>query len=198
MIANQLVTILQSTISKTSEGLTVNTYSPLYVNYNANVQPMRLTQSTAKAWGLTDIQVNIKLMFCDYDPTLHEGMRVISDDNCLYDIRGINHWNFSTNHSELLLVPVQGEQYLTCTFFKVNNPLLVADVVATVNGRNISATFPAGTVITALKPTIYITNYLAMTPASGSAQNFTNPVTYSVSIANGQPVKYVLTVAVSP
>ena len=54
-------------------------------------------------------------------------------------------------------------------------------VYGNINGNNISVTVPAGTDLSSLVPTITISDHATVEPASGVAQNFTNPVTYRVT-----------------
>lgn len=58
----------------------------------------------------------------------------------------------------------------------------------------ITVTVPQGTVLTALTPTI-VHNGASISPASGVAQDFTNPVTYTVTAADGSTKAYVVTVS---
>jgi hypothetical protein len=71
-------------------------------------------------------------------------------------------------------------------------------VNATINEANktITADVPAGTNIAALIPTITISPLASINPATGVAQNFTNPVNYTVTAENGTSVVYTVTVTV--
>ena len=59
--------------------------------------------------------------------------------------------------------------------------------------HTIAVTVPSGTDITALIPTIVIAG-ASISPLSGVAQNFTNPVTYTVTAADGSTQNYIVTV----
>ena len=63
--------------------------------------------------------------------------------------------------------------------FKIVNPALtgIIDSVA----RTITFTVPAGTTLTSLSTEISVASGHSISPASGAAQNFTNPVTYTVT-----------------
>ncbi|MGD0499085.1 MAG: GLUG motif-containing protein [Bryobacteraceae bacterium] len=61
----------------------------------------------------------------------------------------------------------------------------------------ISLTVPRGTDITALVPTITI-NGASISPASGIAQNFASPVTYTVTATDSSIQQYTVTVKFSP
>lgn len=69
---------------------------------------------------------------------------------------------------------------------EVLNPILsfkVNDLDATINNTNktISLTMPEGTDLTALSPVIELSEGVAITPASGTAIDFTNPVVYTIT-----------------
>lgn len=66
-----------------------------------------------------------------------------------------------------------------------------------ITGTNIAVTVPFGTVITTLVPSITITG-VSVNPASGVTQNFTNPVQYTVTAANGSTQIYTVTVTIAP
>jgi len=67
---------------------------------------------------------------------------------------------------------------------------------STINESNhsISLTVPFNTDVTTLVPTITITG-VSVSPLSGVAQNFTNPVTYIVTAADGSTQAYIVTVS---
>ena len=52
--------------------------------------------------------------------------------------------------------------------------------------------FPAGTDVTHLTPTIVISNYATIEPKSGVAQDFTNPVYYTVTSLSGATAQYMV------
>ncbi len=64
------------------------------------------------------------------------------------------------------------------------------------SAHTISLTMPVGTDVTTLIPTITITG-TSVNPASGVAQNFTSPVSYTVTAADASTQVYVVTVAVA-
>ncbi|GHV96629.1 hypothetical protein AGMMS50293_29490 [Spirochaetia bacterium] len=69
--------------------------------------------------------------------------------------------------------------------------------VGTINGTAISVTVPYGTDVTNLTPTV-IHNGASVSPASGETQDFTGPVTYTVTAALGSTQEYTVTVTVAP
>jgi len=82
-------------------------------------------------------------------------------------------------------------------FEAAKNAGLTADVTATVSGTDIAATVPFGTAVTALVPTIKIAG-MSVTPASGAAQDFTNPVTYTVMADDMSTKAFKVAVTVAP
>jgi len=76
---------------------------------------------------------------------------------------------------------------------------LTLAVVGTIDetGKTIALTVPYGTAVTALVPTITITGS-SVSPVSLVAQNFTSPVTYTVTAANASTQPYIVTVTVAP
>jgi hypothetical protein len=59
----------------------------------------------------------------------------------------------------------------------------------TISGTNITKTFPHGTDVTALAPTITVSDGATVNPASGAAQNFSQDVTYTVTADDGKTKK---------
>jgi len=68
---------------------------------------------------------------------------------------------------------------------------------ATISGTNINMTVPYGTNVTALAPT-YMINGTSCAPLSGSSQNFSSPVQYTVKAADNSTQIYTVTVTVTP
>jgi hypothetical protein len=60
--------------------------------------------------------------------------------------------------------------------------------------KTVSLEVPAGTDVTALVPTITISAYATVSPSSGVAQNFTAPVTYTVTAQDGSNQAWIVTV----
>jgi hypothetical protein len=60
--------------------------------------------------------------------------------------------------------------------------------------HTVSLTLPAGTNVTALSPVIAVSEKAAVSPASGVMQDFSNPVTYTVTAENGSAQPYTVTV----
>ncbi len=65
---------------------------------------------------------------------------------------------------------------------------------ATIAGTNITLTVPPNQNVTSLAPTFTISPLATLSPASGSTQNFTNPVAYTVTAQNGTTQVYTVAV----
>ncbi|HOH38588.1 MAG TPA: DUF1566 domain-containing protein [Spirochaetota bacterium] len=66
---------------------------------------------------------------------------------------------------------------------------------ARITGTTVKSVLPLGTSVTALAPVI-THNGAAISPESGAAQNFTNPVTYTVTATDGTTEQYTVSVTV--
>jgi len=73
---------------------------------------------------------------------------------------------------------------------------LTPAVTADVTGTTITATVPYGTDVTSLTPTIMVSEEATLDPASGTAQDFTSPVSYTVTAEDGTETTYTVTVTV--
>ena len=72
----------------------------------------------------------------------------------------------------------------------------VNSINGVISGSSITVTVASGTAVTALKPVITISDKATVLPASGAEQDFTNPVTYTVTAENGDKKEYIVTVVV--
>jgi hypothetical protein len=100
------------------------------------------------------------------------------------------------------VAPSPAKDITSYQFLSVNNGGLGANVTATINGAAIAATVPFGTDVTALVATFATTG--ASVAVGGTAQtsgitanNFTTPVTYTVTAANGSTAVFTVTVTVA-
>ena len=75
--------------------------------------------------------------------------------------------------------------------FQFTNPEVMADIRS--DGR-IEAEMPYGTDLTHLTPVITISDKSAISPMSGEAMDFTNPVTYTVIAEDGSQSVYLAVV----
>jgi hypothetical protein len=76
---------------------------------------------------------------------------------------------------------------------------LTPEVTGTISeaDKKIALTVPFGTDLSTLSPTITVSEKATVSPASGTAQNFANPVTYTVTAEDGTTQAYTATVTVS-
>jgi len=72
----------------------------------------------------------------------------------------------------------------------------ILGLTGTIAGTSISLTVPYGTSRTSLTPTVVITG-ASVSPASGVARDFTNPVVYTVTAEDGSTKAYTVTVTVA-
>ncbi|WP_405266345.1 beta strand repeat-containing protein [Cellulophaga sp. Ld12] len=86
---------------------------------------------------------------------------------------------------------IEGNDSKDITDFAING------VAGTITGTNISVTLPAGTDVTALEPTVTHTG-ATISPVSDAAQDFTNPVIYTVTAEDASTQEYTITVTVAP
>ncbi|NAS32250.1 DUF5018 domain-containing protein [Flavobacteriaceae bacterium R38] len=75
---------------------------------------------------------------------------------------------------------------------KVINSFIISGVNGTINNESnlITGTLEEGISLTSLTPTISISPGATISPASGVSQDFTNPVTYTVTAEDGSTVDY--------
>jgi len=89
------------------------------------------------------------------------------------------------------------------SFLAANNSGLTADVVGTINGTNIAVKVPFGTNVTALVATFATTGQsvavgTAAQTSGTTANDFTSPVVYKVTAADGSTQSYTVTVTIAP
>jgi len=72
-----------------------------------DVQPKSLSEAQLKQWGLSTLTQDAKVI-SDFsnNPYLVIGNRVRVDSDIVFDIRARNPWD---NHTEYVIIPVQGE-----------------------------------------------------------------------------------------
>ncbi len=80
------------------------------------------------------------------------------------------------------------------TSFKFTNPTV--DATIDQEKKTIVAELPEGTVVTALAPTIVVSDKATVFPASGEAQDFSKVVKYQVTAEDGSTTVYSVTVSV--
>jgi hypothetical protein len=77
-----------------------------------------------------------------------------------------------------------------------DNAGLSADIAATIGATSVTLTVPHGVDLTKLKPTVADTG-ASLTPSSDTAQDFTNPVNYTVTAQDGSSKTYGVTITVA-
>lgn len=81
------------------------------------------------------------------------------------------------------------KKILSFTFYKSDNQVLAQDNVAVISHDSILISLPASTNVSNLIPTISYSGF-GVSPASKTAQNFTNPVLYTVTAEDGSTATY--------
>lgn len=110
MITDTSVSLYQKVTTKSAKGLSVPSYATLTATFQANVQPVSLSQSQMSQWGVTDMAANAKKMFYYPNASVRMLDRIKDAQGDWYEVRGINQWGVPPfNHYEAILVPVQGE-----------------------------------------------------------------------------------------
>lgn len=79
--------------------------------------------------------------------------------------------------------------------FNFENPMAVGSIDET--NHTVTITVPPITDVTRLAPTIETSTDAAISPSSGTQQDFTNPVVYKVTAQNGSTQNYTVTVNVA-
>ena len=77
---------------------------------------------------------------------------------------------------------------------KAINWFAIGGTFGTITGTQIALTLPFGTNVSSLAPTLKHTG-ASVSPASGAVRDFTNPVTYTVTAADGSTQSYTVTVS---
>jgi hypothetical protein len=104
-------------------------------------------------------------------------------------IVGAGWWYFSQPASSNL----SSDKSITSFNFESLNPAV--NGIVDNSAYTVTATVPAGTDLTTLTPTIALSSDLAMVnPSSGTVQDFTSPVTYTITAEDGSTQSYTITV----
>jgi hypothetical protein len=97
----------------------------------------------------------------------------------------------TTKYGTAEVTPVSGTKDITGFSIKGIEGAIKA------GGRTVTVTFPYGTPVTSLSPLI-THNGAGVSPASGAAQDFTNPVTYTVTAEDNSTAVWTVTVSLGP
>jgi hypothetical protein len=79
-------------------------------------------------------------------------------------------------------------------FKSADNPSLSADISGLINSDSIKFQFPAGISLNSLTPTISFSGK-SITPSNRTPQNFTAPVSYTITAENGTTRTYIFAIA---
>ena len=106
-------------------------------------------------------------------------------------------WYFSSRPSEVTNQPSSAttqssEKSISSFAFSGLTPEV--DGIVDNTGYTVNLTVPSGTDLTTLTPTIVVSDNATISPASDVAQDFTNPVTYTVTAQDGSTQNYTVTV----
>ncbi|GAB3993109.1 hypothetical protein GCM10028807_27560 [Spirosoma daeguense] len=88
----------------------------------------------------------------------------------------------------VLAAPKSSEKQITAFSFAALSPVVTASIDQ--NTRKVAAIVPSTTDITKLVPTITTSAKANLAPASGVVQNYTNPVSYTVTAEDGSTLVY--------
>jgi hypothetical protein len=100
---------------------------------------------------------------------------------------------------ETMHTPPKGSSTKDLTSFVLkaaDNTGLSADIAATIGATSVTLTVPHGVDLTKLKATVADTG-ASLSPSSGTAQDFTNPVNYTVTAEDGSSKTYGVTITVA-
>ena len=103
-------------------------------------------------------------------------------------------WWFFSLSSQPTITPTTQSSEKTITSFTFSG--LNPEVIGSIDNTNytVSLTVPSGTDATTLTPSISVSDYATVSPSSDTAQDFTNPATYTVTAEDGSTQNYTVTV----
>ena len=187
------------------------------VNSSGNAMPSVtvLTTGDAAKEAYEGVLIRTQFAQCTTAPTTYNDFNVndgtgvlnVDDDlfkfvptvSTVYDITGIGHYGYSV----FKILPRNAADIVEATISTKNEILSfvlgeesATAVIDSANGTVAVQVF-TGTNVTALIPTITVSPIASISPASGVAQDFTNPVTYTVTAQDGSTKQFVVTVTVS-
>ena len=89
-------------------------------------------------------------------------------------------------------VQLNGDSSISAFVFESFDP----DISGSIDDNSISATVPYDADVTSLTPTITVASTATVAPASGVSQDFSSPVSYTVTAQNGSQTTYSVTITV--
>ncbi|MGL1892399.1 MAG: DUF5018 domain-containing protein [Spirochaetaceae bacterium] len=139
-----------------------------------------------------------------------EYTKSVTTSSAIFDFtsdNGLEHFefDFNTENSGTFLSTVSTGEYTYSGTFTAYTTSRSAEILefdiegdsGIFNGTDIAVTYNGGDV-SALTPTISLSIGAFVSPASGSVQNFTSPVNYIVTAADGTIKVYTVTVTIAP
>lgn len=112
-------------------------------------------------------------------------------------------YTYDKSNGTVTVANVTGDVVITAAGAKILSSaaeileFVIAGGSTQINGTAISVTMPYGTDVTNLTPTITVSENAAVVPGSGVPQNFTAPVSYTVTAEDGTTKTYTVTVVVA-
>lgn len=100
----------------------------------------------------------------------------------------------TVDYTVTVTVAAEMEKKITAFEFRTLNPIVSTSINEA--NRTVETTLPYGTDRSALVPTISFVG-ASINPASSVAQNFSSPITYTITDANGITKSYVVTISVA-
>ena len=146
--------------------------------YQGSVQVLKKSGLTGHSWKGTALPTNVAFTW---------KVRAVN-------ARGAGAWSKGLAFTIIPIVPPSPAKAITAFSFQGLTPAVSGVVNETLH--TIALTVPAGTNVSALVPTITITG-ASVSPASGVAQSFSTPVTYTVTAADASTQTYTVTVTVA-
>lgn len=128
-------------------------------------------------------------------------------DTKVNDASGYSDWQYFTFEPELPVVAATSttsvaSSTVSSAHAMTNFSLIVATstLIGTIDetAHTIKLTVPFGTDLKRLASSVTISPLATVNPASGTIQDFTNPVTYTITAEDGSTQTYIVTVVVAP
>lgn len=209
------LTALVAEYNGLTELTTITNYSKL--SSGNPVLAATITTAQSATEGYEGVLVTVKYAKCTVAPvsgtwTVNDGsgdvkvFKTLFDYttatlNSYYDITGVMTWYSTGGIYELL--PRSAADVVASAISTEKNivSFVLAEQTATstidATAGTVAITVFAGTNVTALVPTIGVSPAATISPASGVAQDFTNPVVYTVTAQDGSTKTFTVTVTVS-
>ena len=170
----------------TINGTTISATVPFGTNVGALVATFAMTGTSARVSGQTQVSGATPNDFASPIDYL-----VVADDG-----------STKSYTVSVTVAPGTAKDIMSYAFRAAENPGLASDIDATINGTTIAATVPAGTDVHALVATFNTTGVsvaVGATPqiSTVTANDFTSPVTYTVTAADTSTKTYTVTVTVA-